>query len=291
MNNKVIIKLPVTEKARKINRFLKKYDIPTICRSAGCPNRGICWNNGEVTFLLLGNTCTRNCRFCKVEENLYPESNTINTNEPYIISSAITELDLEYIVLTSVTRDDLPDHGFGYLKDTVQYLQKNNPKCLIEVLAPDFQGNELYIKQLCELKNISVISHNIEMVKELYPRVRPECHYETSINILKHMVSYFKGPVKTSFMLGLGENPDQITNLLNDLKKIDISILYIGQYYMPSKDHYPVKKIYTKEEIKFIEKLAIEMGFSCVLAGQSVRSSFQARETFLHFQSKLGVKN
>ncbi|MDR2425580.1 MAG: lipoyl synthase [Endomicrobium sp.] len=247
----------------------------TVCWSAKCPNIGECFKKRIATFLILGNNCTRGCRFCGIDKN---EPETVDLCEPKRIAQAIKELGLSYSVITSVTRDDLKDGGAKHFADTVREIKIVNPGIKVEVLVPDFKGCRDSINTVLQA-NPDVFSHNIETVPSLYEKVRKGADYKRSLSVLEHAkMSGFK--VKTGIMLGLGEEEDEIFETIKDIKNIGIDILTIGQYLSPTKYHYPVIKEYCEEELKKIEKFTVALGIKTVVCGRYVRSSYIAEESF-----------
>ena len=241
--------------------------------SAACPNRMECWNAGTATFMILGNVCTRNCGFCSVPKGL-PEG--LDRDEPNRVARAISALNLLYAVITSVTRDDLPDGGAGIFADTIRAIRDASPGCRVEVLIPDFQGSETSLRKVLDA-GPDVLNHNIETVPSLYSRVRPQANYERSLDVLTHARDL--GAIsKTGLMLGLGEGIDEIMSVLHDVRQAGCSILTFGQYLQPGKRHLPVNKYYHPDEFEDLRERALGMGFSHVVAGPLVRSSYHAEK-------------
>ncbi|MFH1760298.1 MAG: lipoyl synthase [bacterium] len=258
----------------KVSGTLRKLNLNTVCDSAACPNKGECWGLlGTATFMIMGNICTRNCLFCKVNNGTpFP----LDKDEPFHIAEAVYLLKLRYTVLTSVTRDDLPDGGAEHFARTVKEIKKKNPNAKVEVLVPDFKGSTESINKVAEF-NPDVFSHNIETVENLTKKLRSSARYERSLNILSYAGSIGKHwRVKSSIIIGLGETMKDINKVLNDLLKTGVSIVHIGQYLQPSKTNVPVIKYYTPEEFEDIKKCAENLGFSSVLSGPLVRSSYHA---------------
>lgn len=241
--------------------------------SAGCPNRMECWNAGTATFMILGNVCTRNCGFCNVPKGL-PER--LDRDEPNRIARAISALHLRYAVITSVTRDDLLDGGAGIFADTIRAIRETTPGCGIEVLIPDFQGSEPSLQKVLDAKP-DVLNHNLETVPSLYSRVRPQANYGRSLKVLR-LARDFGAITKTGLMLGLGEGIEEITTVLQDARQAGCSIVTIGQYLQPGKNHLTVKKYYHPDEFEDLRSRALGMGFSRVVAGPLIRSSYHAEK-------------
>lgn len=259
-----------TEKTRQVRKILRENNLNTVCDSARCPNKGECYAKNTATFMILGNSCTRNCMFCAVN-SACPE--LVNPEEPRMVAKAVKEMDLSYAVITSVTRDDLPDGGAGHFAQVIREIKKINPKVKIEVLTPDFNGDTKAIDIVLEA-NPDVFNHNIETVKRLYPTARPQADYQRTLDFLK----YIKTTTKSGFMIGLGETREEITELLRDLKQADCDIVTIGQYIQPTKSNLTVEKYYTPEEFEELKEEALKLGIKHVFAGPLVRSSYQAEE-------------
>ncbi|MGB3114065.1 MAG: lipoyl synthase, partial [Candidatus Omnitrophota bacterium] len=256
----------------------------SVCVSANCPNRGECWERRQVTFMILGNNCTRNCSFCNIRED-FPESP--DTKEPENISRAVEELGVEYIVITSVTRDDLKDKGAGQFLKTVWAIKKRSPEVKVELLIPDFDAEEIFLSEMV-FSGADVIGHNIEMPENLYPEVRSKADYRRSLKVLSILKKKAANiPIKSSIIVGLGETADDVLRTMEDLKNTGVDIVYIGQYLSPSAYHWPVKKYYRPSEFHFLRKKAREMGFKGVSSGPMVRSSYRAYEAYLACTSNL----
>lgn len=264
------------EETVKMKSLLRKYNLHTVCESAQCPNRGECFENGTATFMILGNICTRNCTFCAVDKDkakLFPP----DPQEPKNIAFLCRELKLKYAVITTVTRDDLPDMGAGIFVETVKEIkEKCGERTRVEILVSDFQGRMELIEQTVNC-GCDVFNHNIETVERLYPSVRPLASYERSLSLLREAKRINpKILTKSGFMLGLGESESAIVTLLTDLKQANVDIITIGQYMQPSKAHYPVREYVLPEVFAKYKELSLEMGFYYVEAGPLVRSSYHA---------------
>ena len=261
----------------RMKSLLRNSKLHTICEEAKCPNIAECFGSGTAVFLILGDICTRNCKYCNVSHGI-PEK--LNLNEPKDVADSVKKLGLKYVVITSVTRDDLDDGGANIFSQTLDEIRKDN-KCKIEVLIPDFKANEFALKKVVDSKP-DVVNHNIEVVRDLFPEIRPEGDYDISINLLKNVKKYNESmKTKSGFMIGLGENKDQIICTMNDLRKANVDFLTIGQYLQPSRDHIEIKKYYTPQEFDELKEIALEMGFKHVESGPLVRSSYHA-ERALH---------
>jgi len=259
----------------KIKSMLRDAKLHTICEEARCPNIAECFGRGTAVFLILGNICTRNCKYCNVKHGV-PLS--LNLNEPKDVAESVKELGLKYAVITSVTRDDLEDGGASVFYDTVKEIKKLNNSCKIEVLIPDFRGSEEALKKVADSKP-DVVNHNIEVAEELFPEIRPEGNYTVSLEILKNIKKIDKNVrLKSGFMVGLGENKDQIVKTMQDLRDSDVDFLTIGQYLQPTRNHAEIKKYYTPKEFDEFKKTATDLGFKHVESGPLVRSSYHAEE-------------
>ena len=256
-----------------IKNLIDSSRLHTVCQSAKCPNIFECFSKRTATFMLMGDTCTRNCGFCGVNSG---RPLPLDKEEPKKIASAVKEMNLLYAVITSVTRDDLDDGGASHFAETVKAIKKINPDTRIECLIPDFGGNKKNLETLLS-EELDVLNHNIETIKQNYSRARSSADYDRSLKLLKN-AKEIRSDIytKSGFMLGLGENTEQILKLLKDLKESEVDIITIGQYLSPSKDNIAVSKYYTPEEFKEIENTAIKIGFTAVAAGPFVRSSYGA---------------
>jgi len=279
-------KLPTEIKFKEVNKLLKDQGLHTVCEEAFCPNRTECWESGTATFLLMGTYCTRTCKFCDVDTK-HPHQ-YIDSEEPLKIAYTVEELGLKFVVLTSVTRDDLPDGGAAHLAACITEIKQRNPSILIEILIPDFKGNKQSLKAISEAKP-EVIGHNIETTETLTPKIRdPRAHYQQSIDVLRTLKEIDpKILTKSSLMLGLGESDEQIHASLEDLKKAQVDIVTLGQYLQPSRKALPVQKYIKPEKFAYWEKIALKMGFAAVVSGPLVRSSYQAALQFSKVKKNL----
>lgn len=261
----------------KMKSLLRNAKLHTICEEAKCPNIAECFENGTAVFLILGDTCTRNCKYCNVKHGT-PRS--LNPNEPKDVAISVKELNLRYVVITSVTRDDLDDGGASLFYDTIKEVKKLNQNCKLEVLIPDFRGNLESLKKIVNA-GPDVINHNIEVCQDLFPDIRPEGNYKISIKLLKN-IKKIKNNIntKSGFMVGIGETKDQIIKTMEDLKKANVDFLTIGQYLQPTRNHAEIKKYYTPKEFEEFKNIAINMGFKHVESGPLVRSSYHAEKVF-----------
>jgi lipoic acid synthetase len=266
---------PGTKAIDHMENKLNGFRLHTVCQSARCPNLGECFNRGIATFMILGDTCTRNCRFCAVEKGTPFK---VDPDEPERVAVAAEELGLKYVVITSVTRDDFSDGGSGQFALTIKALRKRLPKACIEVLIPDFKGDEGALQALCNA-GPDVLNHNIETVPRLYAVVRPQAEYQRSLKVLKFAVNQGL-PTKSGLMLGLGETEDEIKATLEDLVNTGCRYLTLGQYLAPSKDHVPVARFIPPVEFNEWADAARKLGFVEVASGPLVRSSYHADEMY-----------
>jgi lipoic acid synthetase len=267
------IRLTTNDRLVKVRNLIRDNNLQTVCSSAACPNKTECWSAGTATFMILGNICTRSCRFCSVPKGSPRE---LDLDEPDRVAHAVASLHLRYVVITSVTRDDLADGGSLLFAATIKAVRMRSPGCRVEVLIPDFRGSRLSLESVLDAVP-EVLAHNIETVPALYPRVRPQADYQRSLAILSS--AHADGAViKTGLMLGLGESIDEIRAVLQDVRNAGCSILTLGQYLQPGKDHLPVEKYYHPDEFAVLREEAIGLGFQHVMSGPLVRSSYHAEQ-------------
>ena len=266
-----------------ISSSLSGHNLNTVCDGARCPNRSSCYSSGTATFMILGGVCTRNCAFCAV---CHGRPEAVDHDEPVRVKEAVKNMGLKHVVLTSVTRDDLPDGGAGHFAATISELHTLRPSPSVEVLTPDFQGSHSALGTVIEAKP-EVFSHNIETVPRLYPAVRFGASYCRSLDLLAEAVNKAKPGtfVKTGFMLGLGEEKPEVAGLIRDLANVGVTMLTIGQYLSPSLRHYPVRRYAAKEEYEEWTDLARNEGFKNVSAGALVRSSYRAGDCYQEVKS------
>lgn len=258
---------------QRVKDILAKNKLHSVCQEASCPNIRECFGEGTATFLIMGPYCTRRCSFCNVETG---RPLATDYDEPDRLAAVVSELKLKQIVITSVTRDDLPDGGASIFARTIELLRRQDDEVRIEILVPDMKGDAESIRMTLNQKP-DVFAHNVETVGRLYPKVRPAAKLERSLNVLKIADQFLPRPVvKSGFMVGLGENRDEIRELLEQLFLTGTQIVTIGQYLRPSKDHLPVERYYPPEEFLELEELGKEIGFEHVEAGPMVRSSYRA---------------
>ena len=270
-------RLPTGPDYERIKALINKGGLHTVCQEAKCPNIWECFSKHTATFMIMGSRCTRSCRFCAIDHG---PTTKPDPEEPARVAEAVRKMGINYVVITSVTRDDLPDGGATFFAQTIQEVRKQIPDALVEVLIPDFQGNAESLEVVLKARP-DVLNHNIETVPRLYPTVRPEANYDRSLEVLKRVQQYDSLiPSKSGLMLGLGELPSEIAQTLKDLVKTGCSMLTLGQYLQPSKQHLQVERFVPPEEFGNWRKTALEIGFSQVAGGPFVRSSYHAKELF-----------
>ena len=256
---------------------MKKGGLHTVCQEAKCPNMWECFSQETATFLIMGPRCTRDCRFCAVEHGpLGPP----DPEEPVRVAEAAHNMGLRYVVVTSVTRDDLPDGGAHFFAETIREIRKRKPDTLVEVLIPDFQGDQAALRTVLEARP-DVLNHNLETVPRLYPLVRPQADYRRSLECLRQAGQYDPAiPTKSGLMLGLGESSKEVEKTLQDLVEVGCRMLTLGQYLQPSREHLPVRQFVHPERFEIWRDTALGMGFSQVASGPFVRSSYHAQEHY-----------
>ncbi|MDZ5725411.1 lipoyl synthase [Acetobacterium carbinolicum] len=263
------------EAVEEVSRLMAKLKLNTVCKEANCPNLGECYKKRTATFMILGNICTRHCRFCNVGSGVVE---AVDPNEPQHLAEAVKELDLKHVVITSVTRDDLADGGASHFANTIKAVRKLNPGVTVEVLIPDLQGVSEHL-DIVIAANPDVINHNVETVREFYPEVRPEADYDRSMQVLLYVKT--KAPqikTKTGIMVGLGETDEQVFKVMDDSLKAGCDIFTIGQYLQPSPQHIKVKAYVTPEKFEEYKKIGEAKGFHYIASSPLVRSSYRAEE-------------
>jgi lipoyl synthase len=259
----------------RLKHLMRDLDLHTVCEEAHCPNVGECWEHGTATFMILGDVCTRNCGYCAVAHGRPP---SYDVEEPGRVATAIAEMALRHAVITSVDRDDLPDFGAYIFAETIRQIKQRLPDCSVEVLVPDFQGNEDAIRAVLEARP-DIYNHNTETVPRLYKRARPGGRYERVMAIFaaaKRLAPDI--PTKTGMILGLGETVEEVMAVMRDLREVDVDILTLGQYLRPSHDHLPLDRYYTPAEFAELRDVGRDLGFRHVESGPLVRSSYHAWE-------------
>jgi len=269
--------LPSGPEYEKIRQLLKGSKLTTVCQEAKCPNQFECYAKGTATFMILGDRCTRNCRFCAVQHR---PPDRPDPAEPARVAEAVILLDLRYAVITSVTRDDLDDGGALMFAETIRAIKRRKPETLVEVLIPDLQGNWQALKVILKAEP-HVINHNIETVPRLYPQVRPQAQYQRSLELFRQVKKNSPQKVcKSGIMLGLGETPGELRQVWADLHRSGCDILTMGQYLQPSVENLPVQRFVPPEEFEELQVEALSCGFAGVTSGPFVRSSYQAEKLY-----------
>ncbi len=269
------VKAPGGQNYARLRHLMRELDLHTVCEEAHCPNVGECWEHGTATFMILGDVCTRNCGYCAVTHGRPPK---YDLSEPSRVGAAIAQMQLQHAVITSVDRDDLPDFGAYIFAETIRQIHEQVPGCSVEVLVPDFQGNEQSIRTVLDARP-EIYNHTTETVPRLYKRARPGGRYERVMKIFRDAKAYAPDiPTKTGIILGLGETVEEVVGVMRDLRSVDVDILTLGQYLRPSGDHLPLDRYYTPDEFRDLARIGREMGFRHVESGPLVRSSYHAWE-------------
>ena len=267
------IRLPRPDTINEVQQMMRSKNLHTVCESARCPNMPECWSKKTATFMILGNTCTRSCGFCAIKVGKGEELDAL---EPINVAHATKELGLKHVVVTSVARDDLKDQGAGQFAKTIEALHKELPHVIVEILTPDFKGNEDCIRTVCAAKP-EIYNHNIETVERLHTIVRPQAKYDRTMRVLE-MVKEIDPAIytKSGIMLGLGETKDEVLKTLEDLREIGVDAITIGQYLRPTMKHLPVVEYIHPDVFAEYEQIGEEMGFTFVASGPFIRSSYNA---------------
>ena len=269
------VKAPGGENYVRLKKMMQELDLHTVCQEAHCPNIGECWEHGTATFMILGDVCTRNCAYCAVSHGRPPK---YDIEEPSRVGQAIAELNLRHAVITSVDRDDLPDFGAFIFAETIRQIHQRLPGCSIEVLVPDFQGNEDSIRTVLEARP-DIYNHNTETVPRLYKKARPGGRYERLLEIFRIAKRIAPDiPTKTGIILGLGETNEEVVQVMKELRAVDVDILTLGQYLRPSDGHIALDRYVTPEEFRELYQVGMRLGFKHVESGPLVRSSYHAWE-------------
>lgn len=257
-----------------------RLNLSTVCEEANCPNIGECWNGGTATFMLMGDTCTRGCRFCAVKSAKYPPA--LDADEPSKLAGTIKKMNLNYVVLTTVNRDDLPDQGASHIARCIKATQRTSPRLLIEMLMPDFRGEIELVQQIIDASP-AVLAHNLETVRRLTPEVRDyRADYDQSLEVLRYLKTNCpEGYTKSSLMLGLGESRREILQAMQDMRNAGVDFLTIGQYLQPTRKHLKVLKFLHPDEFNELGQIGDKMGFDYVASGPLVRSSYKAAEFYI----------
>lgn len=277
--------IPVSKNYNKLKNTVRSLKLHTVCEEARCPNIGECWGGGAnevatATIMLMGDTCTRGCRFCSVKTSRAPSP--LDPMEPINTAAAIAEWGLDYVVLTSVDRDDMTDGGSAHFAETVREIKKRNSTIFVECLTPDFRGDRTCVETIIE-SGLDVYAHNMETVRELQRFARDHrANYDQSLSVLEHAKKYKPSLVtKTSMMLGLGETDEQVLQTMKDLRSVEVDCLTLGQYMQPTKRHIKVREYVTPEKFKYWEEIGNGLGFAYTASGPLVRSSYRAGEFFI----------
>lgn len=267
-------KAPTSGKVRELKNTLRENNLYTVCEEAACPNLGECFSKGTATFMIMGDICTRRCPFCDVGHG---RPNPLDQDEPRQVAQTIQNMRLRYVVLTSVDRDDLRDGGARHFVDCIDYTRQLNPEIKIEILTPDFRGRMDIALDILQQSPPDVFNHNLESVPRLYRKIRPGADYQWSLDLLKQFNSRHPDvPTKSGIMLGLGEQISEVEQVLKDLRAHNVTMLTLGQYLQPSRDHLPVDRFVTPDEFRELDQLAQDLGFEQVASGPMVRSSYHA---------------
>jgi len=269
------VKAPGGPNYMRLKHLMRELDLHSVCEEAHCPNVGECWEHGTATFMILGDVCTRNCAYCAVAHGRPPK---YDIAEPHRVARAIAEMGLQHAVITSVDRDDLPDFGAWVFAETIRQIHERIPGCSVEVLVPDFQGNEDSIRAVLEA-GPEIYNHNTETVPRLYKKARPGGRYPRVMEIFRFAKRIAPDiPTKTGMILGMGETIEEVVAVMRDLREVDVDILTLGQYLRPSDAHIALDRYYTPQEFRQLYETGMEMGFRHVESGPLVRSSYHAWE-------------
>ena len=269
------VRAPGSPNYLRLRGLMRELKLHTVCEEAHCPNIGECWHHGTATFMIMGDVCTRACGYCNVTHGA---PIALDPHEPENLARAVETLDLSYVVVTSVDRDDLKDFGAAAFAATVRAIKARRPECRVEVLIPDFQGQEAPLRTVLEAEP-DILNHNTETVPRLYRLARPGGRYTRALELLDRARRWAPSiPTKTGLMVGLGETTDEVVEVLHDLRRVDCQILTIGQYLRPSAAHLPMDRYYTPDEFAALKRIALDLGFGHVESGPLVRSSYHAHE-------------
>jgi lipoic acid synthetase len=272
------VRIPAGENYLKIRDLVRQKGLHTVCAEALCPNKGECWAKGTATFMILGDICTRDCRFCGVKTGV---PSAVKPGEPEEVAEAVSIMNLKHAVITSVTRDDLPDGGAAVFAGTIGAIHQRVSGCSVEVLVPDFDGRPASITKVIDA-GPEVYAHNMETVSRLYPQVRSQANYSRSLEVLRTAKKIRpKMITKSGIMIGLGESGDEILKVMDDVRETGCDILTIGQYLRPTRSHFPVLKYYSPEEFMELKEIGLKLGFRWVESGPLVRSSYHAESHYL----------
>ncbi len=269
------VRAPGSENYLRLKGIMRELKLNTVCEDAHCPNIGECWHHGTATFMILGDVCTRSCAYCAVKHG---KPATLDLDEPVRVAGAVQAMRLRYAVVTSVDRDDLADGGGAIFAGTIREIKARVPDCRVEVLIPDFKGDEAPLRTVLAARP-DILNHNTETVPRLYRMARSGGKYSRCLELLERSTRIAPDiPTKTGLMVGLGEEPDELVQVFKDLRKVGVAILTIGQYLRPSADHAPMTRYYHPDEFAELKRIALGLGFVHVEAGPLVRSSYHAHE-------------
>jgi len=267
------VRAPTGETYRWLKRLMRAKSLHTVCEEAHCPNIGECWGHRTATFLILGDTCTRNCRFCNVKTG---RPAPLDPDEPERVAQAVQAMDLKHAVITSVDRDDLPDGGASVFAAVIRRIRDRQPGCTVEVLIPDFRGQIEPLKVVMN-ERPDILNHNVETVPRLFRTVQPQCRYEWSLAVLRNAKALWPQAItKSGLMVGLGETMDEVLEVMRELRQLDVDVITIGQYLQPSRQHAPIARYYTPEEFETLREQGYAMGYTWVESDPLVRSSYNA---------------
>ncbi|RZA08682.1 MAG: lipoyl synthase [Proteobacteria bacterium] len=275
------VRAPGGENYLNLKQMMRERRLATVCEEAHCPNIGECWGGGTATIMVMGDTCTRGCRFCNVKTAKFPGA--LDPDEPVNVARSLKDMRIDYVVVTTVDRDDLADQGAEHFAEIIRQVKKENPRLRIETLAGDFQGNQTHLKTLLDSDGIDVFAHNIETVERLTPKVRDRrATYRQTLDVLRNAKKIRPQVVtKTSIMVGLGETREEVIQTMQDCFDAGVEIITLGQYLQPSSWHLTVAEFVHPDQFKEYEKLGLQMGFRYVASGPLVRSSYRAGEFFI----------
>lgn len=269
------VRAPGGENYNRLGALMRELGLHTVCEEAHCPNVGECWEHGTATFMILGDVCTRNCAYCAVSHGRPP---VYDIEEPARVASAVEQMKLRHVVITSVDRDDLPDFGAGIFAETIRQIKQRLPDCSVEVLVPDFQGDEDAIRTVLDAEP-DIYNHNTETVPRLYKRCRPGGRYERVLRIFRFVKDVAPHiPTKTGIILGMGETIPEVEHTMRELRTVDVDILTLGQYLRPSPQHIALDRYYTPDEFRALREAGLAFGYRHVESGPLVRSSYHAWE-------------
>jgi len=267
------VRAPDGESYRWLKRLMRSKHLHTVCEEAHCPNMGECWGNRTATFLILGDTCTRNCRFCDVKTG---RPGPLDLDEAEHVAQAVHAMDLKHAVITSVDRDDQDDGGASVFAAVIRRIRELQPGCTVEVLIPDFRGQLEPLKRVMK-ERPDILNHNVETVPRLFSTIQPQCRYQWSLDVLRNAKMLWPEAItKSGIMVGLGESEDEVLETMQDLRRVDVDILTVGQYLQPSREHAPILRYYEPEDFEMFERRGYEMGFRWVESAPLVRSSYNA---------------